>query len=162
MNYRWAQQEVDTWVSQYKIAYFKPLEILAQTTEEVGELSEAIIKEDQDNIGEELAGIAFTILCMANSHQFALKESYAPVAITGKSFLYLTSSIGQLAREINHLYGPKKKKTTEETADVLQRLEQICANLDAVAKANNINLAARFTDHMNKLYDRDTNRWEKK
>lgn len=33
------QKQVDDWVKQYKIGYFKPLEILARLTEEVGELA---------------------------------------------------------------------------------------------------------------------------
>ena len=60
-----AQKQVDDWVRQYKVEYFKPLEIMARLTEEVGEL----------------------------------------------------------AREINHRYGPKKKKDTEdlkeETVDII-------------------------------------------
>jgi len=162
MNYRWAQQEVDTWVSQYKISYFKPLEILAQTCEELGELSNAIIHEDQQNIGEELAGITFTLLCMTNSQQFTLEENYSPSLITGKSFLYLTRSIGELAREVNHHYGPKKKKATEEQATLLQRLEEAFSGVNALAQANNINLEAKFVEHINKLYNRDKHRWEKK
>ena len=41
----------------------------------------------------------------------------------------LTEEVGELAREINHLYGPKKKKTSEnanemadEMADIILRL----------------------------------------
>ena len=33
------QKQVDEWVKQLKIGYFKPLEILARLTEEVGELA---------------------------------------------------------------------------------------------------------------------------
>ena len=56
------QKQVDDWVKQYTIEYFKPLEILARLTEETGEL----------------------------------------------------------ARELNHRFGPKKKKATEEIKEVIE------------------------------------------
>ena len=33
------QRQVDEWVRQYKIGYWKPLEIMARLTEETGELA---------------------------------------------------------------------------------------------------------------------------
>ncbi len=33
------QKEADEWIGQLKVGYYKPLEILAQMMEEVGELS---------------------------------------------------------------------------------------------------------------------------
>ena len=36
------QKQVDEWVKQYKVGYFKPLEILARLTEETGELAREI------------------------------------------------------------------------------------------------------------------------
>jgi len=36
------QKDIDDWVTQYKIGYWKPHEILARLTEEVGELAREI------------------------------------------------------------------------------------------------------------------------
>ena len=60
MSLQDTQKQVDDWIEQHKIEYFKPLEILARLTEETGEL----------------------------------------------------------ARELNHRFGPKKKKPAEEVKEV--------------------------------------------
>lgn len=60
MSMRDIQRDADEWVSQFKVGYYKPLEILAQMVEEVGELS----------------------------------------------------------RELNNRYGPRIKKSPEDTADI--------------------------------------------
>ena len=71
------QKQVDDWVSQYKIGYFKPLEILARLTEEVGELARELnhlfgpkkkkVNEKNNNVGDEIADTIFTLTCLANS-----------------------------------------------------------------------------------------------
>ena len=38
------QKEVDDFVGQFKVGYYKPLEIIAQSAEELGELSREINK----------------------------------------------------------------------------------------------------------------------
>ena len=98
------QNEVHDWVSQYKIEYFKPLEILARLTEETGEL----------------------------------------------------------ARELNHRYGPKKKKATEETQDIADEMGDIIFTLCCLANSHDINLDEAFSRVMDKCYGRDKDRYEKK
>ena len=71
------QKEVDDWVTQYKIGYFKPLEILARLTEETGELAREVnhrfgpkkkkSTEDKKELNDEMADIIFTLCCLANS-----------------------------------------------------------------------------------------------
>jgi len=39
MSLKIIQKQVDGWVKQHKIGYFKPLEIMARLMEEVGELA---------------------------------------------------------------------------------------------------------------------------
>ena len=39
MAFKKIQEDVDAWISQYKLGYFKPLEILARLAEEVGEVA---------------------------------------------------------------------------------------------------------------------------
>lgn len=98
------QKQVDDWVNQYKIGYFKPLEILARLTEEVGEL----------------------------------------------------------AREINHRFGPKKKKPTEETKEIGEEMADIIFTLACLANSLGIDLDKHFQNVMDKCYGRDKDRYEKK
>src|SRR5260221_6394510 len=98
------QKQVDDWVAQYKIGYFKPLEILARLTEEVGEL----------------------------------------------------------AREINHRFGPKKRKPTEKSPELGDEIADIIFTLACLANSLNIDLDQHFKRVMDKYYGRDKDRWEKK
>jgi len=98
------QKQVDKWVRQYKIGYFKPLEILARLTEEVGEL----------------------------------------------------------ARELNHHFGPKKKKPSEETQEIGDEMADIIFTLACLANSLNIDLETHFKRVMDKCYGRDNDRYERK
>lgn len=98
------QKQVDEWVKQYKIGYWKPHEILARLTEEVGEL----------------------------------------------------------AREINHLYGPKKKKENENPKEMEDEMADIIFTLACLANSKGIDLDEAFRKVMDKYYDRDNDRYEKK
>ena len=98
------QKEVDKWISQYKVGYFKPLEILARLVEEVGET----------------------------------------------------------ARELNHLFGPKKKKPSEETQELGDEMADIIYTLACLANSLNIDLDKHFDRIMDKYKERDKDRWEKK
>lgn len=98
------QRKVDEWVQSYKIGYFKPLEILARLTEEVGEL----------------------------------------------------------ARELNHRFGPKKKKATENTKDVESEMADIIFTLACLANSLDLDLDRGFKDVMDKIKSRDKDWWEKK
>ncbi|MCF7799138.1 hypothetical protein K9M74_04500 [Candidatus Woesearchaeota archaeon] len=162
MNYLAAQQEVDTWISQFKISYFQAHEIITQLAEENGEVSMAVLKEEKEEIAEELADVVFALICMSNSHHISLQATYKSIALPTPSTHTLTYAIGQVAREISHLYGPKKKKDSEERADLKQRLEETCVAVNQVAESYHINLDEAFQKHMDKLYNRDNNRWEKK
>lgn len=98
------QKQVDNWVRQYKIEYFKPLEILARLVEEVGEL----------------------------------------------------------ARELNHRFGPKKKKTTEGTKEIGDEMADIIFTLVCLANSLGIDLDKSFKEMMKKYQKRDNSRYEKK
>lgn len=98
------QEEVDEWVSQYRIGYWKPHEILARLTEETGEL----------------------------------------------------------AREINDIYGPKKKKTDEDLKDLGVEIGDIIFTLSCLANSLDIDLDGSFSKVMDKCYGRDKDRFEKK
>jgi len=98
------QKQVDDWVIQYKVGYWKPHEILARLTEETGEL----------------------------------------------------------AREINHIYGPKKKKSSEETKELSEEMADIIFTICCLANSLELNLDESFQQVMNKCYGRDNTRFEKK
>ena len=74
----------------------------------------------------------------------------------------LTEETGELAREINHIYGPKKKKSTEELKEMEDEIADIIFTLCCLANSKNINLDEAFKRTMDKCYGRDKDRYEKK
>lgn len=104
MSLKDIQKEIDDWVQQYKIGYFKPHEIITRLAEEVGEL----------------------------------------------------------AREINHIFGPKKKKPEEDKKEMGDEIADIVFTLGCLANSQNIDLDESFKRVMDKCYGRDKDRWEKK
>ncbi len=85
-NFKGIQKRVDDWVKQYALGYFKPLEILARLTEETGELAREVNhrfgpkkkkpEEENKEIGDEIADIFFTLICLANSQGIDLDEAW--------------------------------------------------------------------------------------
>ncbi len=104
MSLKEVQLEVDEWVSQYKIGYFKPHEILVRLMEETGEL----------------------------------------------------------AWEVNHRYGPKPKKSSEDAINLADEMGDIIFTITCLANSLEIDLDAAFSRAMDKCYGRDSERWEKK
>ena len=104
MSFRDAQKDVHGWISQFKVGYFKPLEILAAISEETGEL----------------------------------------------------------ARELNNRYGPRTKKSPEDTADVEKEISDIIFNLICLANSHDIDLDEAWSKKMHKQETRDKERFEKK
>lgn len=104
MSLKKCQKEVDKWVSQYKLGYWEPFELLARLTEETGEV----------------------------------------------------------AREMNHMYGPKKKKEYEKDNSLAEEMGDIIFTLCCLANKENIDLDESFAKAMAKCYGRDKDRFEKK
>jgi len=98
------QKETDEWINQLKVGYYKPLEILAQMMEEVGELS----------------------------------------------------------RELNNRYGPRVKKSPEDTADIGSEIGDILFAIVCLANSHNIDLDKIWEKHINKITGRDKDRFERK
>lgn len=73
----------------------------------------------------------------------------------------LTEESGEVARELNHLYGPKKKKSTEDKADLEEELGDILFTITCLANSENLDLDRAFDKVMDKCYGRDKDRWEK-
>lgn len=97
------QQEVDTYIQQFKTGYFSPLAQMARLTEEMGEL----------------------------------------------------------AREVNHHYGEKKKKATEAENTVEEELGDVLITTIMMANSLNIDLSDVFARNMAKFNKRDKFRFER-
>lgn len=87
MSFKPVQQEVEAWISQFREGYFPPLGLLARLTEEVGELSRALMHhhggktpkpgEDAGDIGGEIADAIFVLVCLANSQGVDLDAKWS-------------------------------------------------------------------------------------
>ncbi|MBI4009971.1 MAG: nucleotide pyrophosphohydrolase [Candidatus Aenigmarchaeota archaeon] len=74
----------------------------------------------------------------------------------------LMEEVGELAREINHLYGTKKKKPTEETREMAAEIADIIFTLCCLANSQKIDLDRAWQEMMTKYRERDAQRYAKK
>ncbi len=87
------------------------------------------------------------------------KEGYWPEHI---QLARLMEEVGELAREVNHKYGPKKKKEAEQTGEIANEMADIIFTIAAMANAAGLDLDQAWQKMMSKYYKRDEARWEKK
>jgi len=86
------------------------------------------------------------------------KEGYfSPLAMTAR----LTEELGELAREVNHYYGEKPKKTSEVEKTIEEELGDLLFVLICFANSLNIDLAKAHDKVMEKFNTRDKDRWTK-
>ncbi len=71
----------------------------------------------------------------------------------------LSEELGELAREVNHLYGEKPKKKTEEEGSIALELGDMLFVITCLANRLGIDLNQSFQDVMNKFETRDKDRW---
>ncbi len=74
----------------------------------------------------------------------------------------LTEELGELAREVNHRYGEKKKKTSELDGEIALELGDMVFVIACLANSLNIDLETVHRQVMAKFATRDANRWTKK
>ncbi|ASE59363.1 nucleotide pyrophosphohydrolase [Staphylococcus saprophyticus] len=74
----------------------------------------------------------------------------------------LTEEVGELSREINHVYGEKKKKTSEDDNTIKAELGDNLFVLMCIANSLDIDLTESFDETMEKFNTRDKNRFERK
>ena len=87
------------------------------------------------------------------------KEGYfSPLAMMAR----LTEEMGELAREINHTYGEKPKKSTEEEKLIEEELGDVLFVMICLANSLNIDLQEAHDMVMNKFNTRDKDRWTRK
>ncbi|MEB6547703.1 nucleotide pyrophosphohydrolase [Heyndrickxia sporothermodurans] len=87
------------------------------------------------------------------------KEGYfSPLAMVAR----LTEELGELAREINHYYGEKPKKESEDEKTIEEELGDLQFVIMCLANSLNIDLEEAHNRVMHKFNTRDKDRWTKK
>jgi len=76
------------------------------------------------------------------------------------SLARLTEEVGELAREINHSYREKTKKTNEEPSTIANELGDILYIVTSLANSLEIDLDRAFEEVMAKYRKRDAQRWK--
>lgn len=74
----------------------------------------------------------------------------------------LTEEVGELAREYNHRFGPKKKKASESDVALDEEMADVLWILLCMANQQGIDLDAAFQRTMTKVVRRDTGRFTKR
>lgn len=74
----------------------------------------------------------------------------------------LTEEVGELAREINHLHGPKSKKAGETESSIAAELGDILFTVATLANSLGISLDDAAAATLEKVKARDTSRWARK
>ncbi len=79
------QKEVDTWIKTHGVRYFNELTNTAILMEEVGELARIMArkygeqsfknKEDEKQLGDEMADVLWVLVCLANQTGVDLEEA---------------------------------------------------------------------------------------
>ncbi|GGA23237.1 nucleotide pyrophosphohydrolase [Paenibacillus physcomitrellae] len=87
------------------------------------------------------------------------KEGYfSPLAMLAR----MSEEVGELAREVNHQFGEKPKKATEEENSIELELGDILFITICFANSLGIDLTEAHNKVMNKFNTRDANRWTRK
>ena len=84
MSLKIYQKRIDDMLQQYEKPYWSPLSILTRMAEEVGEVARIVnhkfgdkpkkASEEHEDLGDELADVIYTVICMANSQGIQLDE----------------------------------------------------------------------------------------
>jgi NTP pyrophosphatase (non-canonical NTP hydrolase) len=87
------------------------------------------------------------------------EEGYFPPLV---NIARLAEEVGELAREVNHEFGPKKKKPEEQPGSIAMELADIVFVVICIANSQHIDLTAAFEQMMAKVTVRDADRWTRK
>ncbi len=80
---------------------------------------------------------------------------WSPHAILAR----ITEEVGELARLINHLYGPKPKKTGEAAQDLGEEMADIIFAVICLANLEGIDLGQSLEGVIDKVWNRDRDRY---
>lgn len=86
------------------------------------------------------------------------REGYFPPLV---NLARLTEEVGELAREINHQFGPKTKKPDEPDGDIALELADILFVVVVLANQMEIDLEEAVARTLAKYRVRDADRWER-
>jgi NTP pyrophosphatase (non-canonical NTP hydrolase) len=87
------------------------------------------------------------------------EEGYWPPLV---NLARLMEEVGELAREMNHLYGAKTKKPDEPEGELAMELADILFVLLAIANEQGIDLDDALERTLEKYRLRDSDRWTRK
>lgn len=87
------------------------------------------------------------------------KEGYFPPF---EMLARLTEELGELSREVQDVYGQKKKKSTEAKNSIEEELGDFFFVLVCFANAQGIRLDEALLNVLNKFETRDKDRWTRK
>jgi len=71
----------------------------------------------------------------------------------------LAEEVGELARLLNHLHGPKRKKGIEKEQELALELGDVLFVLAVIANQHGLDLADAFRGTLAKYEERDAGRW---
>ncbi len=80
---------------------------------------------------------------------------WSPHAILAR----ITEEVGELARLINHLYGPKPKKANEAAQDLGEEMADIIFAIICLANLEGIDLGQSLDGVLDKVWQRDRDRY---
>lgn len=83
---------------------------------------------------------------------------FAPLANVAR----LAEEVGELAREVNHHFGPKTRKPDEPAGAIPMELADILFVVICLANSQEIDLDEAFAQMMAKVTARDAGRWTRK
>jgi NTP pyrophosphatase (non-canonical NTP hydrolase) len=94
-----------------------------------------------------------------DKHISQFKEGYFPPM---SLIVRLAEELGELAREVNHRFGEKKKKETEGDGSIAEEIGDVLYCLTCLANSLKIDLEEAHRTVMHKFNTRDANRWTRK
>lgn len=87
------------------------------------------------------------------------REGYFPPLV---NLARLAEEVGELARELNHQFGPKTKKSDEPEGEVALELADILFVVVVLANQLGVDLDKAVERTLTKYKVRDADRWERK
>lgn len=82
---------------------------------------------------------------------------FSPLSLMAR----VTEEVGELAREINHYYGEKQKKASEDEKEIAEELADVLFIVICMANALDVDLTEAFKLTMDKFQTRDKYRFER-
>ena len=91
-----------------------------------------------------------------------LQEYETPYWSPLSNVAHLVEEVGEVARVVNHMYGDKPKKDSEEPDNLAEELGDTLFTLICIANSEGIDLQDQLDASLQKLLVRDKDRFNKK